>query len=377
MGALGRVAVNSPGAYVYILHGEDAFSRDEALHSLKERMRAQPAGEHNLTELRDADATVARLQLAADALPFLADRRIVVVHGLLTRLQGKGDASGRKARQGGRRVARAGAAAAHGSSRLESQRDDAATDEYPRLLEYLGGVPPTTSVVFVEPGTVEAGPLVAAIPPGRAFVRVFPGVRFEDLPGWIRRRARMVGVDLDESAVRELAQLGGGDLRRLDGELRKLAAFADGQTATRADVHALVVGHDVSVWALLDALVERRVGRALVALRQLYAQGEAPEAILGRDVAPLYRRLLAAREVARLGRAARAAFDAGSLGLNPHTLPRLVDQATWFDSDELERALELLLDLDRRIKTGDTDPEAALEVAIVRLCGRLSATAAA
>jgi len=43
--------VNSPGGYVYILYGEDTFGRDEAVQSLKDRMRALPAGEHNLTEL--------------------------------------------------------------------------------------------------------------------------------------------------------------------------------------------------------------------------------------------------------------------------------------------------------------------------------------
>ena len=35
--------MNSPGGYVYILYGEDSFGRDEAVHTLKERMRALPA----------------------------------------------------------------------------------------------------------------------------------------------------------------------------------------------------------------------------------------------------------------------------------------------------------------------------------------------
>jgi len=42
--------VNSPGGYVYVLYGEDTFGRDEAVQNLKERMRALPAGDHNLTE---------------------------------------------------------------------------------------------------------------------------------------------------------------------------------------------------------------------------------------------------------------------------------------------------------------------------------------
>ncbi len=344
--------MNSPGAYVYLLHGEDAFARDEALATLKERMRALPAGEHNLTELRDTQATVAELRLAADAVPFLAERRMVVVHGLVTRLQ-KGGA-----------VKRRGRAAAS---------SEAAPDEYEALLAYLPDVPATTSIAFVEPGKVQADRVMSAMPRGRGFERVFPRVRFQDVPAWLRRQARAIGVDLDESAVRELTRLGGEDLRRLDNELRKLADFANGTTVTRVEVQELVAARDASTWALLDGLTDRRREAALMALRQLYGQGENPEAILSRDVAPLYRRLLIAKEISRLPRAERARFDPASVGLNPNTLPRLMDQSSRFDADELEHALELLIDLDRQIKTGETEPEAAVEVAIVELTSRLSA----
>ena len=61
-----------------------------------------------------------------------------------------------------------------------------------------------------------------------------------------------------------------------------------------------------------------------------------------------------------------------TLGLNPATLPRWTDQASKFDAAELEHALAVLLELDRHIKLGETEPEPSLEVAIVRLCTRLT-----
>src|SRR4029079_18698665 len=118
----------------------------------------------------------------------------------------------------------------------------------------------------------------AAIPHGRGLVREFP--RVQDVAGWVRGRARLVDVDMDESAVRELASLGGSDLRRLDSELRKLGAYAAGRTVTRADVRELVVGRDLNVWALLDGLTERNEAKSLRALHVLYGQGESPEALL-------------------------------------------------------------------------------------------------
>src|SRR5205085_3505532 len=85
--------VNSSGGWIYILHGDDVVARDDAVHTLKARMRALPAGEHNLTVLGEAEVSLPAVRAAADAMPFLTDRRLVVVHGLLAKLQGLGGAA--------------------------------------------------------------------------------------------------------------------------------------------------------------------------------------------------------------------------------------------------------------------------------------------
>ncbi|MBV9747792.1 MAG: DNA polymerase III subunit delta [Acetobacteraceae bacterium] len=341
--------MNSPGAYLYLLHGEDSFGRDEAVRSLKERMRSLPAGDHNLTEL-GPETSVAMLKMAADAVPFLAERRMVIVYGLLGRLGGRGKAQARRGSRT-RKVAESG------------------TDELQALLDYLPDVPQSTSLVLVEEARLNVAPLEAAMPRGRAAVREYP--RVTDVPRWIRARARLIGVELDEAAVRELGSLGGTDLRRLDSELRKLADYAAGRSVSRADVRELVVARDVAIWSLLDGLAERRVDKALTALRALYSQGEVPEALLGRDIAPHYRRLMIARELTLATREERARVDVTALGMNPATLARWSDQAAAFARDELERAESLLLELDRHIKLGETEKEPSLEVAVVRLCTRL------
>src|SRR5262249_50002468 len=108
--------VNSPGGYIYVLYGEDAFGRDEAVQTLKERMRALAAGDHNLSDL-GPETSVATLRMHADVVPFLSDRRMVIVRGLLGRLAGRGG--------GARRSARSRKAA------------ETAPDEFQALLDYV------------------------------------------------------------------------------------------------------------------------------------------------------------------------------------------------------------------------------------------------
>jgi len=344
--------VNSPGGYVYVLYGEDTFGRDEAVQTLKERMRALPAGDHNLSEL-GPETSVAALRMSADVVPFLAERRMIIVRGLFGRLAGRGT--------GARRPGRA-----------RSKAAESAPDELQALLDYLADLPQSTSLVFVEDDRLTTGPIEKAIPRGRAAIREYP--RIVDVAGWVRNRAKFVGVDLDEGGVRELASLGGGDLRRLDSELCKLRDYAGGRAVTRTDVREMVVGRDVAIWTLLDGLAERRADKALSALHALYSQGEPPEALLGRDIAPHYRRLMVARELSLASRQERAGVEVSALGLNPATVGRWSDQAAGFERSELEHALEVLLELDRHIKLGETEPEPALEVAVLRLCTRLTPT---
>jgi hypothetical protein len=132
--------MNSTGGYVYFLNGANQFGRDEAVRALKERVRALPAGEHNLTELDGPAATVRALRESADAMPFLTDRRYVILHGLLDRLLG-GKSPTNRARRASKR------AAVSASSELEE------------LQEYLPQLPATASVAFVDGDRLDVEPL--------------------------------------------------------------------------------------------------------------------------------------------------------------------------------------------------------------------------
>src|SRR5439155_3864452 len=111
-------------------------------------------GEHNLSEF-GPETTVATLRQAADVVPFLADRRMVIVRGLLGRLAGRG--SGSRQRQ-----------------RTPRKAEASAPDELQVLLEYLPDVPQTTSLAFVEEGRISPEPLARAIPRGRGAIKEYP-----------------------------------------------------------------------------------------------------------------------------------------------------------------------------------------------------------
>ncbi|MBA2240632.1 MAG: hypothetical protein H0W09_05230, partial [Solirubrobacterales bacterium] len=200
-------------------------------------MLAEPTGEYNLSELFGGDIGLGDVRAHADALPFMADRRLVIVHGLLGRLAG---ASKPAARRGKSARTRATATPVRDNDALEA------------LLDYLPLIPPSTALVLVE-DALDPAIVAGRLPPERAHIHAYDRPRPGDLGRWIERRAKHHGGKLEAAAVRQLAQLAPDDLGLLDGEICKLVTYADGRAVTPDDVELLSVTPEVTIFGLLDA----------------------------------------------------------------------------------------------------------------------------
>src|SRR5712691_6168493 len=121
-------------ARVYLLWGEDTLSRDDLVRSFRARMLARPGGALNLSEFHAPDLQVQDLIATCDTLPFLDDRRLVIVHQLFgwrprTSARRRGETS-----QDGR---------GEGGGQLKSERE--------AFLAYLPHLAPQTTLILVEP----------------------------------------------------------------------------------------------------------------------------------------------------------------------------------------------------------------------------------
>nr|NIV37487.1 DNA polymerase III subunit delta [Anaerolineae bacterium] len=69
----------------YILHGPEEFERSREVARLRAQLAAgdQAMAQLNTTVLDGKNLTLGELRHACDTVPFMYDRRLVVVHGLL------------------------------------------------------------------------------------------------------------------------------------------------------------------------------------------------------------------------------------------------------------------------------------------------------
>ena len=349
---------------ITLIHGPAELIRAETLAEL----RAGISDDETLVDLNTAPfdgqhVAVAELENACDALPFLAERRLVIVEGLLRRL-----AAAPKRPKGTESVENAEASeGAEGEEPLPEVNKAQAK----KLLVYLEHVPDSTELVFVEGDTIGGGALLRRLlelqRDGRARVIVCLNPKRNELADWIRARARFRKVKLDANAVADLADFIGDELRQIDQELRKLADYAGKErTITRADVRQLVpVTRAANVFELVDAL---GMGEAPTAGRlmqhALDADGEQPLRLLGM-IARQYRLIIQTKALQAQG--AKPPEIARELNVQEWTAPKLVNQANRHTFARLERAMERILAADEAIKTGKLTDREAMDVLFAEL----------
>lgn len=217
----------------------------------------------------------------------------------------------------------------------------------------------------------EAVDLQAAVSAAGGRVERISRLPSSEIPGWIAGRAQLRGLRLAPAAVQALAVAVGADSDRIEQELAKLAAFAGDRPVEAADVRALVAGAiESDVFALTEAVVKQDAKGALARLDELLADGQAAQQIL----ALLFWQF----RVLLFASAMRGTEDANRMAKaihasSPASLYRWQAQARRIDRKIVTRAYETLYATDLAIKQGRTDPETALTLCVLDLCGIASA----
>jgi DNA polymerase-3 subunit delta len=329
-----------PTPTCYVFHGADEFTRAETLADFKRRLGPPDTVDLNTTLLDRGTLTLAELRHACDAIPFLAEKRLVIVKGLLRRLTPR-----------------------------KGQETPAAQREYlDALANYLPHLPETTRLVFVEDGPLPAQHPILQLAQQEAwgYAKRFDPPDARALPRWVEKRVRKHGGEIEPQAAAHLAAVVGTDLRLLDQEIAKLVTYTNAERAiTSADVDAVVpYAQAAVVFDLVDALGHRDGRTAAQTLHRLLDAGEHPLGLLAMIVRQ-FRLLIQVKEL----KAERATTRdiAQALRLHPFPAGKLANQATHFTGAQLETVYRHLLDTDVAIKRGEIEAEVALDLLVAGL----------
>ena len=332
---------------IYLLYGEDEFSVQETLASMKQRVEPPELRDVNTTVLNGADVSYDELAATCITVPFLAEKRLVVVEGLLSTFE--------------RPAFRAGTRAA------PSEPPD--QGRWKQLPDILAQMPPTTDLVLVDGALRESNSMLRRLR-DLAEVREFPTPRGNALRQWIHQRAERHGVRIEHDAAATLAETIGNNLRVIDMELQKLSLYRNGESVRRQDVEELVAYvREASIFAAVDAVLEGRPGVALRSIHQLLESGRPPSYVIIM-IARQVRFLLVAKDL-RAQQVPRAELGR-RLSLSGYPLQKTLEQEGRFTSERLAHIHRKLLEADLSIKTGKASEQLVLEMLVAELASEVA-----
>jgi DNA polymerase-3 subunit delta len=313
---------------VYLIYGDEELLLERAVRRLRDRVAEVADLDFNFDvfegESADADAIVA----AANTMPFMSERRLVVVHD---------------------------------------------TDKMPAaalniLAEYAADPAPHAVLVLVARKLARSTRLFQAVDALKGTYE-YTAPKPSEYPSHVTEMFAERGKSVALDAAQAVVQAVGRDLRRLESEVDKIAAFSGGTaTLSREDIEGVLsVVAPVSVFDFLDALGNRDCRSSLKTLADLLAQGESVHGI----------HAMAARQVRTL-LSARALLDRGlkpfavgrELGLRKEwQVRRIVAQAERFQSSELIDLLRGAAGTEADMKTG-SELRLVFERWVVGVCRR-------
>jgi DNA polymerase-3 subunit delta len=330
---------------LYVLSGQDAFSCRETLNEIIQGLGDPDFREANTTVIEagkgDLGQIAAQVKMAAGAAPFLAAKRLVIVHGLLERFEAKKTGTGRNGGKG-------------------------LPDEGRALADFiLNHVPESTALIIMDTVAPQGNIFFKEIAP-RAVAKSYPVLRGGVLRHWVQQRVMASGGNMAPEAVEMLAGLVGGDLWAMSQEINKLILYAGGRRIETRDIAILVKDlSQASIFALVDAIMEKRLAMAGPLLQKVLTGGEVPSHILGM-LARQIQFIIRIREMKNLKLG--DAEIKHCLGLADFAWSKASAQAERYSVEQAIAVYRKLLEADIAIKTSRYEGDLALNIMVAELC---------
>lgn len=328
MKALKKNWKNHEFSRCYLFFGEETYLIKEYEATLRKAILPDGTEMMNEDSFEEKRATAAAIMDAAETLPFLNDKRLVIV-----RNSAFFQKNGRK-------------------------------EEGEKLKTFLADLPETVCLLFLEEKVEKNNALYKAVVKNGQAVE-FKKQAEKDLATWIKKRCKENGISIGEGVLNLFLQTVNHDMENIDGELQKLMAYKGEDTEILAeDIRAVcTVSLEARVFELIKAVAERHPEKAVQIYRTLLSMKESPYMVLSL-ITRQFRLILETMLLTQNGLTQEQI--ASRLELREFAVKEYQRQSRRFPAENWKQAVRDCLAVDLDIKSGKAAEETAVELLIMK-----------
>ncbi|MDO4288185.1 MAG: DNA polymerase III subunit delta [Eubacterium sp.] len=326
---------NNEIAPVYLFAGEESYIAGMMEGQLTKKLIQGGMEQLNYTVFEDKNPDITEVVAVCETLPLMSQRRVVVLRE---------------------------------ETQILKTSDKTIID---RLEAYLKNPSPTTVLVVYDKNPDKRKKLYKAFKEQAQIVE-YNKLNHAEFEKWIGSRwlragkkpsRRAVAQFIDQSLYLENSNK---NMEMIDNELEKILDYVGGREAITPEDVAAVMPKSIedNVFKMVDYAMGGKKGEALTMLEQFYLEGESPYGVFSLLIRQL-RMMLMARCLSEK----RLSPDAMAreLKTKPFVAQKLLRGSGRYKTEGLRRRIIDAAKLDLMMKTGQIDPEFALEWYILKL----------
>ena len=319
---------------LYLLWGKEDYLREQYLAQLKKVCLPDGDDGFNYKRFDGPELSAQAFREALDALPFLADRSFIELRDV----------------------------------------DINKLKEAQEIISLVEDIPDYCTVCFVQNSEYEPDGRMKLI---KSIRSVGCELKFTQqgqsaLTDWIARRFAAHGKGVEFEAAQRLIFISGDLMNRLIPEIDKIAAYANGDKVTVADVEK--VAHHIPearIFDLSDQLAGRQVNSAMNTLSELLAENEYEPVYLLAMLGSQMRRLYCARLSIEYSLGAKFVSECCGIKYD-FIVNKLINSARGFNLRQLKNAVRICAETDYLMKSSGGDARELLKNAVLSIAVAVS-----
>jgi len=312
---------------VYLFSGEEDYLKQEVLKKIEKIILTTANKEFNYNFYSASDTPPGIIISILTTLPFLAEKRLVVVENI----------------------------------------EDWKEKEGEQIVGYLDKPSVSSCLVLTTKRIDFKNPLLKKVNRVGMVVN-FSNLAEKEILSWIRKRFSEEGKTISLSGAELLFELTGNNLFNLNNEIKKICLYSKEKKEINEEIVSLLnaEGRVYQINELLKVLFEEKPEQVLKILNNLLSEGEEAVKILG-AISRRIREFIYALSSKEEGLSNEEIMM--KLKIYKFYVPLFFEQIKKFDQRILVKFLEYCLQADYEIKTGKKTGQIALENLVLKLCG--------
>ncbi len=323
---------------VYLFFGQEQYFCEKIIKVLEQCAINLSFQDLNYEYMEEDSITIERIENACETLPFMDERRLVIVKNF-SYLQG-------------------------GKISKEEEK------QIQYLAEYIKKIPDSTCLVFWQTGGIDKRKKLFQEIKKVGIISEFKKLNVVALENWtsqyLKKKGKVIKKPVQHFLIENSDYLSKNSTKTLTdmvNEIDKIISYiGDREEILIEDIEETLPKRlENDIFKLVDAIGQKDKKTALKFLNDMLREGENGLKILSM-IARQFRILIQCKELKEKGYIPNEI--ASKLNLMPFIVNKGITQARYFEQGILRQAIYSILDMDLKIKTGKIDEKLALEMLI-------------